>query len=103
MFAANKASAIREKASAWLNSKCETFSEIMGCALTRRAVVGAAVCGLLLAVAVVLASDAIRQYGWAALGLYVAMQCAAPMVREIAKEGGEKWERTPFFTAWPKG
>lgn len=50
-----------------------------------------ALCGALMAVALLLCSAAAGgEYGWAALCLYVAAQCALPGLRRIAQgEAGE--------------
>lgn len=88
MFAANKASAIREKASVWLESKCEFASQLLGCKVSNLAFAGSQAGGALLAVAIVLCLDGIAEYGWAMCCLLLAAHCILPLVREFAKEGG---------------
>lgn len=48
--------------------------------------------GTLLGLAIVLATDQIQAYGWAALSAYIGVQCTLPLVRHIAKEekGGQQ-------------
>lgn len=77
------------RAQAWLSARCEFPSRLLGCTVSRLAVIGSQLCGALLALAVVLCLDGIAEYGWAATCLLLAARCGAPIVKEFIKEGGE--------------
>ena len=44
--------------------------------------------GTLLGLALILASDQIAQYGWAALALYIALQIGVPAAKKIVEKKG---------------
>lgn len=86
---APKASAIREKAVRWLSSRCELVSQLTGCTVTNLSFVLSQAAGVLAAVAVVLCTDGVAEYGWAALCGAEAVRLARPMVKELkGQEGG---------------
>ena len=45
--------------------------------------------GCLFGLALVLAADPVRAYGWAALAAYIGLQLAAPLARRLMAEGAE--------------
>lgn len=78
----------RERAGAWLSCRCLFASRLLGCAVSNLAVAGSQAGGALLAAAVVLCSDGVREYGWAMCCGLLAWRCIAPLVREFKREGG---------------
>ena len=72
---------------AWLAGRSKFLSQLLGCAVSNLALMGAIVSAILAAVALVLACDAVQAYGWAALCGTLSVQAAAPMVNEFRKGG----------------
>ena len=45
--------------------------------------------GCLFGLAIVLAADPVRAYGWAVLAAYIGLQLAAPLARRLMAEGAD--------------
>lgn len=80
----------RERAAQWRSLRCEFASRLLGRAVSNLAVAGSQAAGALLAVAVVLCSDGVREYGWAMCCGLLAGRCLRPLARELKKEGGAR-------------
>ena len=86
---APKAGTIKEKAAQWLFSRSEFISQLMGCTVSNLAFACSQLAALLAASGLILATDGVREYGWAAFCLLLAVRLSLPMVKEY-KEGGER-------------
>lgn len=80
---------LRTAAALWLARRNETISQLTGCTVTNLSFVLSQAAGVLAAVAVVLCTDGVAEYGWAALCGAEAVRLARPMVKELkGQEGG---------------
>lgn len=80
---------LRTAAALWLARRNETISQLVGCTVTNLSFVLSQAAGVLAAVAVVLCTDGVAEYGWAALCAAQAVRLARPMVKELkGQEGG---------------
>ncbi|MBO5181834.1 MAG: hypothetical protein J6B92_08110 [Paraprevotella sp.] len=86
---APKAGTIKEKAAQWLSSRSELISQLMGCTVTNLAFACSQLAALLAAAGLILATDGVREYGWAAFCLLLAVRLSLPIIKEY-KEGGER-------------
>lgn len=84
-----KGQSLRTAAALWLSRRNETISQLTGCTVTNLSFVLSQAAGVLAAVAVVLCTDGVAEYGWAALCAAQAVRLARPMVKELkGQEGG---------------
>ena len=51
----------------------------------------AVLAGILLAVAIILATDQVQAYGYALAALVAAAWCATPSIQQLSKKGGASW------------
>lgn len=79
---------LRTAAALWLARRNETVSQLVGCTVTNHSFVLSQAAGMLLAVAVVLCTDGVAEYGWAALCAMEAVRLALPMVKELKRQEG---------------
>lgn len=88
-IAPQKGQFLRTAAALWLARRNETISQLTGCTVTNLSFVLSQAAGVLAAVAVVLCTDGVAEYGWAALCAMEAVRLARPMVKELkGQEGG---------------
>ena len=84
-----KGQSLRTAAALWLSRRNETISQLTGCTVTNLSFVLSQAAGVLAAVAVVLCTDGVAEYGWATLCAAQAVRLALPMVKELKwQEGG---------------
>ena len=80
---------LRTAAALWLARRNETISQLTGCTVTNLSFVLSQAAGVLAAVAVVLCTDGVAEYGWAVLCAAQAVRLARPMEKELnGQEGG---------------
>lgn len=82
-----KISVIKEKILSWMESTSETVRLLYGCKLKKGQVFGILLCGILLAFSVILATDSIREYGWAAFCLVLAIFSGKDGIASMLKDG----------------
>ena len=88
-IAPSKGQSSRTAAALWLARRNEKISQLMGCTVTNLAFASSQLAALLAAAGLILATDGVREYGWAAFCLLLAVRLSLPMVKEY-KEGGER-------------
>lgn len=79
---------LRTAAALWLSRRNETISQLTGCTVTNLSFVLSQAAGVLAAVAVVLCTDGVAEYGWATLCAAQAVRLALPIVKELKRQEG---------------
>ena len=90
-IAPQKGQSLRTAVALWLARRNEMISQLTGCTVTNHSLVLSQAAGVLAAVAVVLCTDGVPEYGWAALCAAQAARPARPRVKELkGQEGGAR-------------
>ena len=76
-------------APAWMARQNAFLSELLECSISNLSAVGVILFALCVFATILLASDAVKAYGWASFTALLSINAVLPLLREFSKAGAQ--------------